>query len=67
MVGCGQGESAEFLVRHYQATVHGVDRCPARVFKAIERQVKLDADLRQKVRLRWCKGKNDEIDRYIDR
>lgn len=53
VVGCGHGEAAEFLVRHYQVTAHGVDRTHAHVLAAIERQVKLEADLRQKVRLGW--------------
>lgn len=50
VVGCGEGESAEFLVSHYQVTAHGVDRCHSRVMAAIGRQMKLDDNIRQKVR-----------------
>ncbi|XP_063864840.1 uncharacterized protein LOC135102984 isoform X2 [Scylla paramamosain] len=49
VVGCGEGESAEFLVSHYQVTAHGVDRCHSRVMAAIGRQMKLDDNIRQKL------------------
>lgn len=48
-VGCGTGGSAFYMARHYGVHVHGVDLSTNMIHVAIERQGKLDLDLKKRV------------------
>lgn len=48
-VGCGTGGSALYLARHYGLYVHGVDLSSNMIHIAIERQGKLEPDVKRRV------------------
>lgn len=48
-IGCGTGGSAVFMARHYDVHVHGVDLSTSMIHLAIERQGKLESELKKKV------------------
>lgn len=48
-VGCGTGGSAIFMARHYGVDVHGVDLSTNMIHIAIERQGKLEPQVKKKI------------------
>ncbi|XP_042227688.1 phosphomethylethanolamine N-methyltransferase-like isoform X2 [Homarus americanus] len=48
-VGCGTGGAATFMARHYGVHVHGVDLSSDMIFKAIERQGKLESRVKRRI------------------
>nr|XP_045583280.1 phosphoethanolamine N-methyltransferase-like [Procambarus clarkii]XP_045583281.1 phosphoethanolamine N-methyltransferase-like [Procambarus clarkii]XP_045583282.1 phosphoethanolamine N-methyltransferase-like [Procambarus clarkii] len=48
-VGCGTGGSAFFMARHYGVHVHGVDLSSNMIHLGIERQGKLEPEVRKKI------------------
>ncbi|XP_071531397.1 uncharacterized protein [Panulirus ornatus] len=48
-IGCGTGGSAVFMARHYGVQVHGVDLSTSMIYLAIERQGKLELELKKKL------------------
>lgn len=51
-VGCGTGDSAAYMARHFSVHVHGADISACMINTAMERQEQLETEVKKRVKIK---------------